>query len=219
MPPARHFALAALLFAVPIVGAGQELRPGESGSVRRDGVQRVGARREGTQSKGAGREEVQGEKAGRDGAGRDGVQGEEVGRGLPEVGIPAEAVNFAVEPLDGDVEWLRDEVDPIQQARRRIRMLMHQRAEQHARELDKGADRSASPQDPAVEWGDWRFSIGNNGNWSPFPDRALDARIIRFPLRMKSDNRPGAEKALEQMRKTGGGWKGKKLKGEGEEFE
>ena len=190
MPPARHFALAALLFAVPIVGAGQELRPGESGSVRRDEIQRVGARREGTQSKGAGREEVTYE--------RDGI-------GFPEVGIPAEAVDFAVEPLDGDVEWLRDEVDPIQQARRRIRMLMHQRTEQHARELDKGADRSASPQDPAVEWGDWRFSIGNNGNWSPFPDRALDARIIRFPLRMKSYNRPGAEKALEQMRKTGGG--------------
>lgn len=125
-------------------------------------------------------------------------------RWIPEVGIPVGAVDFEVEPLDGNVEWLREEVDPIQRARRRIRELMLERAGQRARELADAADRSAKPQDPAVEWGDWRFSIGNNGNWSPYPDRELDARIIRFPLRMKTDNRSGAEKALDQMRKTKG---------------
>lgn len=176
MPPARHFALAALLFAAPIAGAGQESQPGERGSVRRESVQRVGAGRDGDQ----------GEEAAREGA----------ERGLPEVGIPAGALNFEVEPLTANTEWLREEVDPIQQARRRIRMLMHQRAELRIRELGEGADRSTSPQDPAVEWGDWRFSIGNNGNWSPFPDRALDARIIRFPLRMKPANRPDSPKPL-----------------------
>lgn len=123
---------------------------------------------------------------------------------IPGVGIPAGAVDFEVRPLDEDVEWLRAEVDPIQRARRRIRELMYRRAGQRAREIADAADRSAQPQDPAVEWGDWRFSIGNNGNWSPYPDRELDARIIRFPLRMKKDNRPEAEKALERMRKTKG---------------
>lgn len=140
------------------------------------------------------------------GAGQEPRPGERIaGRGLPEVGIPAGAVDFTVEPLDGDVEWLREEIDPIQQARRRIRQLMHQRADQRAEEIALQTNRSNTPQDPAVEWADWRFSVGNNGNWSPFPDRALDARIIRFPLRMKSDNRSDADKALELMRKTGGG--------------
>ena len=31
---------------------------------------------------------------------------------------------------------------------------------------------------------DWQVRIGNTGicNWSPFPDRALDARVIRYPM-------------------------------------
>ena len=120
----------------------------------------------------------------------------------PEVGIPSGALDFAVAPLDGEVGWLREEVDPIQRARRRIRQMRYQRANQRAMEAAAGAARSSKPQDPSVEWADWRFSIGNNGNWSPYPDRELDARIIRFPLRMKTDNRPEAEKALERMRKT-----------------
>ena len=96
---------------------------------------------------------------------------------------------------------LREEVDPIRRARRQIRREMYRRAGTRALEAAAGAARSATPRDPAVEWADWRFSIGNNGNWSPYPDRALDARIIRFPLRMKTDNRPEAEKALDRMRK------------------
>ena len=121
----------------------------------------------------------------------------------PGIGISPEAIGIGggVEPLDGNIEWLREEVDPIRRARRQIRREMYRRAGTRALEAAAGAARSVTPRDPAVEWADWRFSIGNNGNWSPYPDRALDARIIRFPLRMKTDNRPEAEKALEQMRK------------------
>lgn len=44
-----------------------------------------------------------------------------------------------------------------------------------------GAVRRAA--DPSVAIGEWRVSVGNNGNWSPYPDRALDARAIRYPMR------------------------------------
>lgn len=38
----------------------------------------------------------------------------------------------------------------------------------------------------------WRFTVGNTSmnNWSPYPDRALDARVLTFPLPRKAD--PGA---------------------------
>ena len=125
----------------------------------------------------------------------------------PVIGVPAEAIGIenGVEPLNGSVEWLREEVDPIRRARRQIRKEMYRRADEQALEAAAGAVRSSAPRDPAIEWADWRFSIGNNGNWSPYPDRELDARVIRFPLRMKTDNRPEAEKALDRMRKTGSG--------------
>lgn len=119
---------------------------------------------------------------------------------MPGIGIPEAAVSFRVEPFDGSIEWLREEVDPIQRARRQIRQMRYERAEVRAAEAAAAAGQSLTPKDPAIEWADWRFSIGNNGNWSPFPDRELDARNIRFPLRMKRDNRPEADKALERMR-------------------
>lgn len=118
---------------------------------------------------------------------------------LSEIGIPAGAVKFAVEPLAEDVGWLRMEVDPIEKARRRIHLAMRERARERALEGQTKSGRS-TPTDPGIDVGDWRFSIGNNGNWSPYPDRELDARNIRFPLRMKADNRTPAQKALEQMR-------------------
>ena len=119
----------------------------------------------------------------------------------PGIGTPGELFPQQVEPLNGCVEWLREEVDPIRRARRQIRREMYRRADEQAMQAAAGAVRSSKPQDPAVEWADWRFSVGNNGNWSPYPDRELDARNIRFPLRMKTDNRPEAEKALDRMRK------------------
>lgn len=122
--------------------------------------------------------------------------------GVPEVGVPTGAIEFDVEPLDGDVRWLRQEVDPIWQARRRIHLAMRERARERALESRPKQGREASAN-PGFDVGDWRFSIGNNGNWSPYPDRELDARNIRFPLRMKTDNRTPAEKALERMRQEG----------------
>lgn len=119
----------------------------------------------------------------------------------PGIGTPGELFPQQVEPLNGCVEWLREEVDPIRRARRQIRREMYRRADEQAMQAAAGAVRSSKPQDPAVEWADWRFSVGNNGNWSPYPDQELDARNIRFPLRMKTDNRPEAEKALDRMRK------------------
>ena len=60
---------------------------------------------------------------------------------------------------------------------------MRSRARERALEAVEGAERSAAPADPSVAIGEWRVSVGNNGNWSPYPDRALDARAIRYPMR------------------------------------
>lgn len=85
--------------------------------------------------------------------------------------------------IRADMRWIRDEVDPLQRERREVARMMRERARERALEASEGAARSASPSDPSVDLGEWRLSVGNNGNWSPYPDRALDARIIRFPMR------------------------------------
>ena len=120
-------------------------------------------------------------------------------RSLPGIGIPHGAISFGVEPLDENIGWLRLEVDPIERARRRIHLALRERARERALESRTEQGRSV-PTDPGIDVGDWRFSISNNGNWSPYPDRELDARNIRSPLRMKTDNRTPAERALERMR-------------------
>ena len=120
-------------------------------------------------------------------------------RSLPGIGIPHGAISFGVEPLDENIGWLRLEVDPIERARRRIHLAMREWARERALESRTEQGRSV-PTDPGIDVGDWRFSISNNGNWSPYPDRELDARNIRSPLRMKTDNRTPAERALERMR-------------------
>ena len=59
-------------------------------------------------------------------------------------------------------------------------------------------------RDMSKEVGLWRMSVGNTSadNWSPYPDRALDARTLRFPLPRDSraDKRPDNLKALDRMR-------------------
>lgn len=82
-----------------------------------------------------------------------------------------------------DMQHFREEADPIRQARKRLRMRMQERAEEVAVEAARSARPAAKPKDPNVNMAGWQFSIGNNGNWSPFPDRALDARVIRYPMR------------------------------------
>lgn len=105
-----------------------------------------------------------------------------------------------LEPLS--LQWLREEVDPLLRARRRLRQAMQLRAEQQRSVI-------AVPQAPernfGKEVGIWRMSIGNTStdNWSPFPDRMLDARTLRFPMRRDSraDKRTEQQKALDRMRR------------------
>jgi len=82
-----------------------------------------------------------------------------------------------------DLEWFRDEVDPLQRERRELERMMRQRAREQAVEITQAAQRGDSPRDPGIEAAGWRLSVGNNGNWSPYPDRELDARVIRYPMR------------------------------------
>ena len=82
-----------------------------------------------------------------------------------------------------DLEWFRDEVDPLQRERRELERMMRQRAREQAEELTQAAQRGDSPRDPGIQAAGWRLSVGNNANWSPYPDRELDARVIRFPMR------------------------------------
>lgn len=85
--------------------------------------------------------------------------------------------------IETDMRWIRDAVDPIRRERREVERMMRERARERALEASEGARKSTTPRDPSVEVWEWRLSIGNNGNWSPYPDRALDARVIRFPMR------------------------------------
>lgn len=96
--------------------------------------------------------------------------------------------------------WLKERVDPILRERLRLRGMMEQRARQSVAEFPaarSGAEVGRSD-------GLWRLQIGNtqDGNWSPYPDRELDARIIRFPLPrdMKADKRTEQQKALDKLR-------------------
>lgn len=82
-----------------------------------------------------------------------------------------------------DLEWFRDEVDPLQRERRELERMMRQRAREQTEEITQAAHRGNRPRDPGIEAAGWRLSVGNNGNWSPYPDRELDARVIRFPMR------------------------------------
>ena len=88
-----------------------------------------------------------------------------------------------LEPLS--LQWLREEANPLLRARRKLRQAIPKR-------------------DLSKEVGLWRMSVGNTSadNWSPYPDRALDARTLRFPLPRDSraDKRPDNLKALDRMR-------------------
>ena len=63
---------------------------------------------------------------------------------------------------------------------------------------------AARRQDPNREVALWRLTIGNTaaGNWSPYPDRALDARNLRFPLprNLTPDKRPEHIRQLDKLK-------------------
>lgn len=96
--------------------------------------------------------------------------------------------------------WLKEQVDPILRERRQIRGMMEQRAQQSVAEFPAARSGSETIRNDRL----WRLQIGNtqDGNWSPYPDRELDARIIRFPLPrdMKADKRTEQQKALDKLR-------------------
>lgn len=99
---------------------------------------------------------------------------------------------------------IREQSDPILQARMRIRRTLRERAIRQTMEAAQQAPRSVKPEDPSVAVGDWRFSVGNNGNWSPYPDRELDARNLSFPMRRdaRADKRTDQQRALDRMRRA-----------------
>lgn len=112
-------------------------------------------------------------------------------------------MDLRLAPVESDLPLVREQSDPILQARLNIRRTLRERAIQRTLdEVDK-APRSTKPQDPSVTLGDWRFSIGNNGNWSPYPDRELDARNLTFPMRRdaRADKRTDQQRALDRMRR------------------
>ena len=93
-----------------------------------------------------------------------------------------------LEPLS--LQWLREEANPLLRARRKLRQAIQTRAEKAA----TTAVPMVPKRDLSKEVGLWRMS--------PYPDRALDARTLRFPLPRDSraDKRPDNLKALDRMR-------------------
>lgn len=84
-------------------------------------------------------------------------------------------------PMSLSIDWLREEVNPILRERREVRRRMAERAQQS---LILKPRTAVAGRDLKKEVGEWRMSIGNTSanNWSPYPDRALDARTLRFPM-------------------------------------
>lgn len=104
----------------------------------------------------------------------------------------------ALPPLSAD--WLKEQVDPVRRERRRLQQLRERLTQQSV--VARPAAPNPTRRDKAA-WL-WDFSIGNTAvrNWSPFPDRALDARTIRFPLPRdaRADKRTDRQKALDALR-------------------
>lgn len=81
------------------------------------------------------------------------------------------------QPAPLTLDWLREAVDPILKQKQQIRSIMEKRAQESV------IMRAQTGYDPNTQTATW--SIGNTGvlNWSVYPDRALDARTLRFPMR------------------------------------
>ena len=81
-----------------------------------------------------------------------------------------------LEPLS--LQWLREEANPLLRARRKLRQAIQTRAEKAA----TTAVPMVPKRDLSKEVGLWRMSVGNTSadNWSPYPDRALDARVYHI---------------------------------------
>lgn len=104
----------------------------------------------------------------------------------------------ALPPLSAD--WIRQDIDPIERERRQLRSLSEELARRSVVESPKTRGGTDSGRQAWLR----HMQIGNTsvGNWSPFPDRALDARTIRFPLPRdaRADKRSQKQKALDRIR-------------------
>lgn len=98
------------------------------------------------------------------------------------------------------IDWLQERVDPIRRERRRLYELRERLAQQSVL-VEPTLSR---PFEGSKATGLWRLKIGNTAvdNWSPYPDRMLDARIISFPMRRdaRADKRSDQQKALDRIR-------------------
>lgn len=112
---------------------------------------------------------------------------------LPEMGDGLQKVY----PLRNNVEWLREEIDPILRERRHLR-IMRQQTHEQAQTTAAGTKRNRKARNPGVRIRNWRFEIGNDeGYRSPLPDSELDARNLRFPLRRDMQAKPDPQPATE----------------------
>lgn len=107
----------------------------------------------------------------------------------------------AVRPAAYSIPRLREQTDPTLRQRREIREAQARRAERSVL-LRSGQTRLP---DPNREVALWRITAGNTAadNWSPYPDRALDARTLRFPLprNLTPDKRPEHVRRLEKLKR------------------
>lgn len=88
-------------------------------------------------------------------------------------------------------QWFDERIDPIQRERRLIR---EARAAEARRNAVGNAKKSSSSQ---VRFGNTAYE-----NWSPYPDRELDARTLSFPMSKSSIQRNEAKKAAMQQMKN-----------------
>ncbi len=84
-----------------------------------------------------------------------------------------------------DPHWFREAFNPALREQREIRRML---AERNTGPVHKNTGRIRFHGDSQhVEPKLWGISIGNTAmnNFSPFPDRMLDARTLRFPMPRK----------------------------------
>lgn len=103
-------------------------------------------------------------------------------------------------PMEFSTIWIKEATNPTLKQRREVQNLMWQRSRESVMNMPK-----PRIQDPNKNAGLWRVSVGNVSweVWSSFPDRALDARNLRFPLprNMSPDKRPLSVQRLEKLNK------------------
>ena len=96
-----------------------------------------------------------------------------------------------------------EEANPTGREPFRNRLVLEQRRDERTSVIAR--PRTAAP-DANRTAGLWRISVGNTAtdNWSPYPDRALDARQLRFPLprKLHHDKRPLHVRRLERLNET-----------------